>query len=109
MDIDRALERAMEADDPGPAFAGRAAAVSPVIAAITRPAKAAPGSSASMARSSARSMSMTSCVLLSIACYPWRTRAHRARSTASDRFKWLFTVLSGMSSVSAISTGPSSR
>lgn len=29
MDIDRALERAMEADDPGPAFAGR------VIAAIT--------------------------------------------------------------------------
>ena len=31
------------------------------------------------------------------------------RSTASDRFKWLFTVLSGMSSVSAISTGPSSR
>jgi len=28
MDIDRALERAMEADDPGPAFAGR------VIAAI---------------------------------------------------------------------------
>jgi hypothetical protein len=29
MDIDRALERAMEADDPGPAFAGR------VIAAIS--------------------------------------------------------------------------
>ena len=26
MDIDRALERAMEADDPGPAFAGRVVA-----------------------------------------------------------------------------------
>ena len=36
MDIDRALERAMEADDPGPAFAGR------VIAAITGDAVAAP-------------------------------------------------------------------
>ena len=35
MDIDRALERAMEADDPGPAFAGR------VIAAITGDAAAA--------------------------------------------------------------------
>jgi hypothetical protein len=37
MDIDRALERAMEADDPGPAFAGR------VIAAITGDAAARPG------------------------------------------------------------------
>ena len=36
MDIDRALERAMEADDPGPAFAGR------VIAAITGDATATP-------------------------------------------------------------------
>lgn len=36
MDIDRALERAMDADDPGPAFAGR------VVAAI-RKEQAAPG------------------------------------------------------------------
>jgi len=37
MDIDRALERAMEADDPGPAFAGRVIAAINGDAAGSRP------------------------------------------------------------------------
>jgi len=79
MDIDRALERAMEADDPGPAFAGR------VIAAIT--------GDAAPARPSARPgraivwralLPLAATVALTVAGVQWESaRAEDARARAA--------------------------
>ena len=83
MDIDRALERAMEADDPGPAFAGR------VIAAIT-------GDTAAAARPGAAStrtgraivwralLPLAATVALTVAGVQWQAaRAEDARARAA--------------------------
>ena len=86
MDIDRALERAMEADDPGPAFAGR------VVGALTgeRPGSGA-GGRARTASPQARSrvwvrlLPIAATVALTVAGLQWRTarvedaRAEQAR------------------------------
>ncbi|MEO5820240.1 MAG: hypothetical protein ABIT71_07005 [Vicinamibacteraceae bacterium] len=83
MDIERALERAMDADDPGPAFAGR------VIAAIKGEASARPA--ATPARSTRTSGSvvwrallpLAATVALTFAGVRWQaTRAEEARAEA---------------------------
>jgi hypothetical protein len=84
MDIDRALERAMDADDPGPAFAGR------VVAAIKReqaaaglatgpvPAATRPGRSGVMWRAM---LPLAATVALTAGTVQWRTsRAEEARA-----------------------------
>ena len=82
MDIDRALERAMEADDPGPAFAGR------VIAAITGDTAAArPGTAP---RRTGRTvvwralLPLAATVALTVAGMQWQAaRAEDARARAA--------------------------
>ena len=82
MDIDRALERAMEADDPGPAFAGR------VIAAITGDAAAARPGTASTRTGRAvvwrALLPLAATVALTVAGVQWQAaRAEDARARAA--------------------------
>jgi len=80
MDIDRALERAMEADDPGPAFTGR------VIAAITGDAAAAqrPGTRTSHAIVWRALLPIAATVALTVAGVQWQAaRAEDARARAA--------------------------
>jgi hypothetical protein len=82
MDIDRALERAMEADDPGPAFAGR------VIAAITGDAAAARPASTSARPGRAivwrALLPLAATVALTVAGVQWESaRAEDARARAA--------------------------
>ena len=82
MDIDRALERAMEADDPGPAFAGR------VIAAITGDAAAARPGTASTRTGHAvvwrALLPLAATVALTVAGVQWQAaRAEDARARAA--------------------------
>ena len=81
MDIDRALERAMEADDPGPAFAGR------VVAAIKGEAAAAPHAVVTSAARTGRSvvwralLPLAATVALTVAGVRWQAaRADEARA-----------------------------
>ena len=82
MDIDRALERAMEAEDPGPAFAGR------VIAAITGDAAAArPGTASTRTGHSVvwrALLPLAATVALTVAGVQWQAaRAEDARARAA--------------------------
>ena len=81
MDIERALERAMEADDPGPAFAGR------VVAAIKGETMAAPRVPAANAGRTGRSvvwralLPLAATVALTMAGVRWQAaRADEARA-----------------------------
>ena len=82
MDIDRALERAMEAEDPGPAFAGR------VIAAITGDAAAArPGTASTRTGHPVvwrALLPLAATVALTVAGVQWQAaRAEDARARAA--------------------------
>jgi hypothetical protein len=81
MDIDRALERAMYADDPGPAFAGR------VVAAVRgEPAPALTRGAASPARSRAwrTLLPLAATIALTVAGLQWRAaRVEDARARAA--------------------------
>ena len=81
MDIDRALERAMEADDPGPAFAGR------VIAAITGDAAARPGTASTWTGRTVvwrALLPLAATVALTVAGVQWQAaRAEDARARAA--------------------------
>ena len=80
MDIDRALERAMETEDPGPAFAGR------VIAAITGDAAAAqrPATRTSRAIVWRALLPIAATVALTVAGMQWQAaRAEDARARAA--------------------------
>ena len=82
MDIDRALERAMEADDPGPAFAGR------VIAAITgETAAARPGTAPTWTGRTVvwrALLPLAATVALTVAGLQWQAaRAEDARARAA--------------------------
>ena len=82
MGIDRALERAMEAEDPGPAFAGR------VIAAITGDAAAArPGTAPTRTGHSVvwrALLPLAATVALTVAGVQWQAaRAEDARARAA--------------------------
>ncbi len=80
MDIDRALERAMYADDPGPAFAGR------VVAAVRGEAPALTRGAASPARSRGwrTLLPLAATMALTVAGLQWRAaRVEDARARAA--------------------------
>lgn len=83
MDIERALERAMDADDPGPAFAGR------VIAAIKGDAAAGPRAVAPSPRRTTALvwrtlLPLAATVALTVAGVQWQAaRAEDARARAA--------------------------
>ena len=84
MDIERALERAMEADDPGPAFAGR------VIAAIKGEAAPGPRAIAPASRRTSGAvvwrtlLPLAATVALTVAGVQWQSaRAEDARARAA--------------------------
>ena len=83
MDIDRALERAMEADDPGPAFAGRViAAITGDTAAARRPGSASTRTSHAIVWRALLPLAAT--VALTVAGVQWQAaRAEDARARAA--------------------------
>jgi hypothetical protein len=83
MDIDRALERAMEADDPGPAFAGRViAAITGDTAAARRPGTASTRTSRAIVWRALLPLAAT--VALTVAGVQWQAaRAEDARARAA--------------------------